>query len=118
MTVALLAGALDLGFAAFHLMFWRLFQWPARLEASGKVNEAITQTLNLVLIYVFVAYGVALIWTAASLPPMLAWAGAGFWLLRMALQPRLFPMRNGPSVAITVVFAATAAVHALAALQG
>ena len=62
MTAAVLAGATDLGFALFHAMFWRLFNWPGRLPASGTVNSAITQTLNVVLIYAFCAYGAGLIW--------------------------------------------------------
>lgn len=118
MTVAVLAGATDLGFAGFHLMFWSLFRWPDRLDGSGSINAAITQTLNWVLIYIFTVYGAALIWLALNgshVPPLLAWAGAGFWLVRLALQPLLFPMRNWQSIAITVAFGLTAGLHILAA---
>jgi hypothetical protein len=120
LTAALWAGGLDLGFAAFHLMFWRLFKWPDNLERSGAINAAITQTLNIVGIYIFTFYGGALVWLALSgpqVPAILAWAGAGFWLLRLTLQPILFPMRNGPSLAITGVFVVATVAHALSALQ-
>ncbi|MFJ5368804.1 hypothetical protein ACIPIA_06245, partial [Bosea sp. CER48] len=56
------AGLLDLGFALFHAAFWRLFGWPRRLAASGGLNMAITQTLNAMLGFVFLAYGTALVW--------------------------------------------------------
>ncbi len=112
--------AADLGFAVFHLMFWRLFSWPEGLGASAKVNSAITQTLNWMLIYVFTVYGTLLIWLAPSElagSSPLAGAGAGFWVLRFVLQPCLFPMRNWQSITITAVFAVTSILHVAAALS-
>ena len=117
-TMSTAAGLIDLGFAAFHLMFWRLFGWPKILVASGEVNSAVTQTLNFVLTYVFIAYGGALIWLGEAAPAAMLWAGAGFWVLRAALQPALFPMRNKPSVIILAVFLTAGAVHAAAAWAG
>jgi hypothetical protein len=58
----MLAAVLDLAFAAFHLGFWRLFGWPARLKGSGNLNAAITQTLNVMLTFTFVSYGATLLW--------------------------------------------------------
>ena len=88
-----IAGSLVLGFVLFHLAFWRLFGWPARLQASGTINSAITQTLNWMLIYAGTVYGSSLIWLALSgqaVSPLLAGAGAGFWALRLVLQPSYF----------------------------
>lgn len=119
MTVATIAGWIDLGFAVFHLLFWWLFDWPKRLQASGRVNAAITQTLNIVLIYVFASYGAALIWALPSTPaaatPILA-AGAGFWALRLLVQPVLFPMRHPASIAVTLAFILALAMHLFAAI--
>lgn len=118
MTVAAwIAGGLDLAFAAFHVMFWRLFGWPGRLEDAGATNVAIMQTLNIVLIYIFVVTGVVVLgyaWRGVPLPPELAWATAAFWLLRTVLQPVMFSMRNAPSRMITLLFAVSAAAHAAA----
>jgi hypothetical protein len=115
-----LAGVFDLGFAVFHMSFWVLFQWPASLGPSGAMNAAITQTLNVVLSYCFVIYGGWLIWAGiVALPPHPAslLAGGGFWLLRTALQPMLFPMRSGISLALTGAFAVGAALHFWAAMR-
>jgi hypothetical protein len=114
-----LAGVFDLAFAAFHIAFWRLFDWPRRLASSGAINTAITQTLNIVLTYVFVAYGLALIaasWAQEQASAWLPAAGAGFWALRMLLQPVLFPMRHAASIAITFIFAGGVALHGFAVL--
>jgi FtsH-binding integral membrane protein len=117
MTIAIAAGALDWGFAAFHLLFWRLFGWPQSLRASGTVNAAITQTFNWLAIYLFATAGTAFLWFAlsgATVPPLLAMAGAGFWASRLVLQFAQFPMRNARSTTLAVVFAATAALHGAA----
>lgn len=111
------AGLLDLGFALFHAAFWRLFGWPERLEPSGSLNTAITQTLNLMLGFVFLIYGAALIWQSRQLGahPFLPLAGAGFWSLRLVLQFVWFDLKPWPSKLITALFALTAVVHLLAA---
>lgn len=56
-TFVLLGGLHSLGFALFHLAFWKLFDWPRALQRTGVATRAIAQILNLRLIYVF--FGVA-----------------------------------------------------------
>ncbi len=46
------------GFAIFHMLFWRMFDWPRELQKVNLPTRAITQILNLRLIYVFLAVGV------------------------------------------------------------
>ncbi len=113
------AGGLDLAFALFHLAFWRLFDWPGRLAPAGRLNAAITQTLNAMLAFVFCAYGAALIWQSLNTGAgswLLPLAGALFWLLRLALQFVWFDLRPFASRAITAIFALAAVLHAVAAL--
>ncbi len=52
-TLIYLCGLHSLGFAAFHLMFWKLFHWPQDLRSNSVATRAIVQILNLRLIYVF-----------------------------------------------------------------
>lgn len=96
--VAIIAALLDIGFAIFHLLFWRLFVWPESLKAAGVVNRAVTQTLNWVLIYVFIAYGGSVLWFALGqgrVPPPLLASGAGFWLLRTSCSRCCFQCETG-----------------------
>ncbi|MCA1713774.1 MAG: hypothetical protein LC715_01115 [Gammaproteobacteria bacterium] len=52
-TLIVLCGLHSLGFALFHLAFWKLFDWPRSLHAAGVANRAIIQIANLRLVYVF-----------------------------------------------------------------
>ncbi len=117
MTYAVAASIFDIGFGLFHLMFWRLFGWPSTLALSGKINTAITQTLNAMQTYCFFAYAAALFWLRADENvSVLALAGAGFWLLRAVLQPALFSARHRLSILLTIAFLVGAALHAAASL--
>jgi hypothetical protein len=121
MTPSLLLAAAVYCFALalFHLSFWRLFGWPSSLAASGNLNASVTQTLNIMLTFGVVMYGVALAWSALQ-PDRTPWtlptAGAAFLAVRSVVQPFQFSMRNRPSQAITLVFALGAFIHAGAAL--
>ncbi len=53
-----LCGLHSFGFAAFHLAFWKLFDWKRDLQRASFATRAITQILNLRLIYVFLGIGV------------------------------------------------------------
>ncbi|MEH6416634.1 hypothetical protein [Pseudomonas sp. CGJS7] len=52
-----LAGLHSLGFAIFHMGFWKLFGWRRTLANATIADRAIIQILNLRLIYI--ALGVA-----------------------------------------------------------
>ncbi|QWP76598.1 hypothetical protein J5226_23985 [Lysobacter sp. K5869] len=47
-----LAGLHSLGFALFHVAFWKLFRWRQTLRTATVADRAIIQILNLRLIYV------------------------------------------------------------------
>ena len=113
------SGLYDLGFAVFHLTFWRLFRWPRSLESSGVLNTAVTQTLNIVLTYVFIVAGAAFVVGAVQdrSPTVLAIAGAGFWALRAALQPILFDMDAHKSKPMTLIFVIGVVLHGIAAIR-
>jgi hypothetical protein len=114
-----IAGLIDLGFAVFHATFWHLFGWSEKLKASGRLDAAITPTLNALLIYVFTMYGSVLIGFALSghpVPSILALAGAGFWTMRTLLQPVFFRIWSPPFIILTFVFAIAAVAHGAASV--
>jgi hypothetical protein len=90
-TLIYLCGAHSLVFAAFHLAFWKLFDWPAALQRTNTATRAVAQILNLRLIYVFL--GVAAL--CFALPRELLHTRLGhallagmalFWLGRLVEQ--------------------------------
>ncbi|MCA3641077.1 MAG: hypothetical protein IOC63_04350 [Methylobacterium sp.] len=106
-----LAAFLDLALAAFHIAFWRLFRWPESLAAAGRLNAAVMQVMNLMLIYVFVVMGAALLWMGPAAPAPLLLAAAGFGAVRLALQPSFFGLRSRPSQAFTTGMALLTLAH-------
>lgn len=46
-------GVYSIGFAIFHLYFWKLFDWKNDLKKLSLANKAIIQIANLRLIYFF-----------------------------------------------------------------
>ncbi|RZA30881.1 MAG: hypothetical protein EOP92_34085 [Lysobacteraceae bacterium] len=52
-----LCGVHSFAFALFHLAFWKLFDWKRDLRNTSFATRAITQILNLRLIYFFLGIG-------------------------------------------------------------
>ena len=86
-----LCGLHSLAFALFHAAFWKLFDWPRDLRGTSLATRAVTQILNLRLIYVFLAVAAACFF----LPDELAGTRLGrcllgamslFWLGRLTEQ--------------------------------
>lgn len=91
------AGLVDVAMVIFHVLFWRLFHWPESLKPSGRLNTAITQTLNIMLTYVFAVYAVALLWLGREAGAALLLPAVGFGVLRIWLQFRLFGVEGRTS---------------------
>jgi hypothetical protein len=86
-----LCAAHSFAFAAFHLAFWRLFDWREQLPRLSLANRAILQIANLRLVYLFLGIGTLCVVFRAELPatPLgraLLLGMAGFWLGRLIEQ--------------------------------
>ncbi|OYU48375.1 MAG: hypothetical protein CFE31_12120 [Rhizobiales bacterium PAR1] len=112
------AGLFDLAIAVFHCFFWRLFGWPESLSGSGRLNVAITQTLNIMLTYVFVIYAMTILMQGAAASPALLLAGFGFGVIRIFLQFRLFGVRQPASILFTIAAALGTLLHLIPTLIG
>lgn len=92
MNAVLLACALhSFAFAAFHLAFWKLFQWPRTLRDTTTPNRAILQIANVQLVWVFVLAGTLCLLFPTELQTTKLGraylAGMSlFWLIRLAGQ--------------------------------
>ena len=122
-TLVHIAGIHSLGFAAFHLAFWRLFDWTRELRKVGLPTRAVTQILNLRLVYVFLGAGAAcFLFTDELLHTPLGRALLGFmalfWVGR-ALEQFVFLRINDPRVhMLTALFVAGAVLFAAPLLIG
>src|SRR5687767_8053015 len=101
----LAAGVFNLVLAAFHLSFWRLFNWPRSLAESGALNRSVTQILNLAITYLFLlCAAVCFVFPKeladTSLGRFWLLAMAGFWLARTVVQPVFFGLRHAFSLAL------------------
>lgn len=120
--VLALCAAHSFGFAAFHLLFWRLFRWPAELQRAGPATGAIVQILNLRLIYVFLGIGALCL----AFPEELSETAMGrvilagmslFWIGR-TVEQFIFLRYNRMSLhVLTVLFVVGAVLFALPALD-
>lgn len=115
-----ISGVLNLMFAVFHMMFWRLFKWKDELAKISVENRGIMQVLNLVLIFVFIAaayiaffHGPELLQT--QLGRTLLISGSLFWLLRAIYQPVFWGL-NKISLVMTAIFILAAAVNLVPAV--
>lgn len=105
------AGLFDLLAALFHIGFWRIFDWPRSLRGTGRVNALTIQVLNLVLIYVFLAYGGALLWLGGQVPALALLIGGGFFAFRLVLQPLFYGLLHPASKALAALALLGALLH-------
>jgi hypothetical protein len=108
-SMILVGGFYNLAFAAFHVMFWRIFRWKEDLASLTFTNRCIMQILNLRLTYVFLVmayvsffHGSELLTT--NLGVALLAAFSLFWFMRMVEQIFYFGIKSAVSLAFTVVF--------------
>lgn len=87
----IIGGVLNALLAVFHLLFWKLFNWPGDLISLSADNRAIIQTLNINCTYGLVLFAIVSIYyrhelLESRLGRFVTGAIAGFYVLRAALQ--------------------------------
>lgn len=118
----IVGGVLNLLFVVFHASFWRFkgLNWRVELPRTNPVNRGAIQVMNLMLMYVFVAFAaMSFVMAATSVPRAMVTSFAivigGFFAVRGVLQPLLFkPSPTGN--ALVVVCVVTVACYLLALL--
>ena len=117
-----LCGLHSFAFAGFHLAFWKLFDWKRELQKVGLPTRAVTQILNLRLIYLFAGIGVlCFAFTrelhATALGRALLIFMSLFWVGR-TIEQFVFLRVNKPLVhVLTVLFVTGAVLFALPLFQ-
>ena len=118
-TIVVMAGVFDLAFAAFHLAFWQLFGWPARLKLLDPINRPLLPVMNIALILLFCTTGIALI--SAPLDALTTGFGriiligvSFFWLVRAIIQIWYYRLRHPASLSLFALFIVGSLLHAAA----
>lgn len=105
-------------FGLFHLFFWRLLNWKEQLIKSSPVNQAVVQTLNICLTFMFFLVGFCLY----DYPEEIVGSGLGnalligmglFWIIRAILQLYLFEMKQTIHKVLFVIFGIGIVLHYL-----
>jgi len=114
-------GLFNLGFAVFHLMFWRLFHWKEDLASLTFVNRSVMQILNLCLTFMFLVMAFVSVFhqsemISTKLGNMLSIAFSLFWFLRMIEQIIFFGIKNKVSIVFTLVFLVGSVIYLLPVL--
>jgi hypothetical protein len=114
-------GVFNLGFAVFHLTFWKVFRWKEDLASVSRMNRGIFQIINLCLTFIlfFMAYVSFfhidnLMNTGLGMAVLIAFAL--FWFLRMVEQIVFFGFKKRISVFFTILFLLGCLLYAVAAL--
>ena len=102
-------GIYNLGFAVFHLTFWKVFRWKQDLALISRLNSGIFQIINLCLTLVFFFFAYISFFQINDLLN----TGLGnatvifislFWFLRMVEQIVFFRFKRRASIIFTFIF--------------
>ncbi|MGV8940376.1 MAG: hypothetical protein ACOH1P_02420 [Lysobacter sp.] len=121
-TLIHLCGIHSVGFAVFHMAFWRLFRWRESLATATTADRAIVQILNLRLIHVFLGVAVLCFFfteelDGSALGRALLAGMSLFWVGR-TIEQFVFLRINRPMVhVLTLLFVLGAVLFALPLLD-
>jgi hypothetical protein len=116
--IVVIGGIYNIGFAVFHLLFWKLFRWREDLASLTSLNRAVMQILNLCLTFAFVLFAFVSLFhsvemVSTALGRSLLLLIAIFWFLRAVEQIFFFGLRRVVSVVLFLIFIAGFALYTL-----
>ena len=105
----IVCGIFSIAFAVFHSLFWKLFNWKTDLKKLSIANRAVTQILNLRLIYVFLFVGFLCFWfpeelVETSLGNAVLIGCSLFWVGRLIEQFIFLRIHNWKVHLLSVLF--------------
>jgi len=105
----IIGGFYNLGFALFHIFFWKIFHWKADLRSIMEINKGIMYVMNLCLIYVFLFFGYISIFhhdllLNSALGNIVLVFITVFWIFRAIVQVLFFDIKKFVSIVFMIVF--------------
>ncbi len=93
----------------FHLLFWRLFNWPQTLIALNDVNKATIQVLNISITFIFGIFAyISFVHTQdllnTHLGRTLLLLISALWLFRAMQQILFYKLKHKISVGLALYF--------------
>jgi len=118
-TAVMIGSLFNLGFAVFHIFFWKLFHWRKDLASLTVINRGVMQILNLCLTFAFLIFAYISAFhtaemTSTALGRALLALIAVFWLLRAIEQIIFFGLARARSLGFFAVFLAGALLYGFA----
>ena len=116
-------GYFNIALVVFHLLFWRLFNWPETLQPLSSLNRSIMQVMNLVLIFIFAMFAyLSLVHTwelyYTTLGRAVLLSVAVIFLLRALLQVIFFQLKHVASVVLLLAFITALGVGLASSIKG
>jgi hypothetical protein len=111
-----IGGVINFFFVAFHLLFWKLFDWQQSLTSLSSDDRAIMQVLNIHTAYVLAVFSILSLaypneMSTTKLGRVVGMGIAGFWILRAVNQAVFWGLSFGGSWVILFVCLAVAMLY-------
>ncbi len=115
-------GVYNLALIVFHLMFWRIFNWPETIATLNHVNKAMIQVLNLSITFIFFIFSyISFFHTQellnTSLGNSLLLLMSALWLFRAGQQILFYKLKHKVSLAFTFFFIIGAVLYGVPAVM-
>lgn len=105
----------------FHVLFWRIFNWPETLEPLNHINKATIQVLNISITFIFLLFAfVSFFHTQELLETPLGNTFLIFistlWLFRAGQQVVFYKLKHKASIGLAVYFLVGAFLYGMPAI--
>jgi hypothetical protein len=115
--LVLIGGALCIGWALFHLLLWKIFDWKNSLRSLSHQQRSIMYIANIMIAYMLLAFAYVSIaqrsiLISSSLGAAVLCGIGVFWLIRAALQA-FFGFREKEAVRRSMAIIITCIIMAL-----
>ena len=102
-------GVYTIALVVFHMLFWRIFNWPQALSALNRVNRATMQVLNISITFIFMIFAyISFAHTrelvSSPLGRTLLILISALWLFRAVQQVVFYGLRHKASAGLALYF--------------
>lgn len=102
-------GIYTVALVIFHVLFWRIFNWPETLLTLNSVNKVTMQVLNISITFIFFIFAyISLAHTHdllnTSLGRTMLLSISVLWLFRAAQQVVFYKLKHMASIGLTLYF--------------